>query len=259
MHAAAGGGGGGGGGGVVKDRRPLIPPIHPRQTNERPASVVELVCSWCRLAAVRLRLALDAAPDGHNNHDDERQVGSRLLRWAATEALIAMGSVLWYELLSLAAFNFLRGLLARTLPVSAAFDVLTNARIYRIYTNLWYVGVFARIIVGPLLPKPRLTKHIRALHSLQPLPSAAAILLDPRIEMLHSFSSLEVRLLSRGCSAIKRRLILLLLVPWRGRPAGAGGGEGAGAGAAEGVEEIPTPRAPRAGEGGAEGGGVPAH
>jgi hypothetical protein len=157
----------------------------------------------------------------------------------ATELLILMGAILWYELVSLVSYQLLHFFLELEWG-KAGLRFLANSRVHHLYCGAWYLCVFTRIVLGPFLPQQDLGRHVMKLRGVQGLPAWRAILLDPRIALLHVHSGWEVWLVNAAMAWGRERVLGEGGVMWW-----RGGGE-------EGGEEegwMETPRAPRVGVG----------
>ena len=187
------------------------------------SSASEIGITWCRLTAVRARI-----------QSQQSHAGGRNSTWwlLATEVLVFIGALLWYELISLASYQLLQVVLG-----NLSLGMLANKRVHNLYCVFWYVGVFARIILGPFMPRRSLRRHVRKLQALQGLPPWRAILLDPRISILHCHSGLEVRALSDLLSWARQKAFHARF--WSAL-------DGTQVLEEEEAEEMETPRAPRA-------------
>lgn len=219
------------------------------------ASVAELVTIWCRLTVTRLRLRQELqdveeeeaevqprAPqgpgreesEGEGRHENQGNARASTGWWVATELLILLGALLWYEVISLASYRFLQLALEHAGPRS--LQALVDPRTHHIYSLTWYLGVFSRILLGPFLPLPDLEEQCKRLRAVQGKPAWRTILFDPRITLLHAHSGLEVRLLNLLLTWAKEK-VLGREAWWREEElTESENGES---------EEVPTPRAPR--------------
>jgi len=201
------------------------------------SNAVDLLTTWGRLLMMRAAIRQQQRQRG-GSREVESDLRESVWWLIATELLILIGAWLWYELLSLASYRAFHFILEQGGGTSG-LKVFANPRMHNLCCVTWYLGIFTRIVLGPLLPPQDLEKQVVILRGLQGLPTWRAIVLDPRITLLHLHSGLEVRLLSTGL-AWGREKILGQGGPmwWRGDGEGEDEEE-------EEEEEMETPRAPR--------------
>lgn len=143
-----------------------------------------MMAIWIRLAAMRWRI--------------ERAKDHSATWCFFTELLVILGAWLWYEFLSLSTYRM------QVFLGPGAHALLSDPRVHDLYCVAWYIGVFARIVLGPFTPQPSLQREARALEeALDHLPAWKALLLDPRLDLLHSQSGMELKALGAVCSWLK--------------------------------------------------------
>lgn len=150
------------------------------------SNAVDLLTTWGRLLMMRAAIRQQQRQRG-GSREVESDLRESVWWLIATELLILIGAWLWYELLSLASYRAFHFILEQGGGTSG-LKVFANPRMHNLCCVTWYLGIFTRIVLGPLLPPQDLEKQVVILRGLQGLPTWRAIVLDPRITLLHLHS-----------------------------------------------------------------------